>query len=295
MAAVTAAPGRALRLSAPAKLNLFLHVTARRPDGYHELETVFQLLDLADIIDLHRRDDGRIERTRDLAGVPADADLVVRAARRLQAETGSGFGADIAVDKRLPLGGGLGGGSSDAATVLVGLNALWGCGLGLDRLATLGVALGADVPVFVRGASAYAEGIGEQLQPLALPERHYVVVHPGLGVSTAEIFQAPELTRNSPKTTIRGFVSGAATHNDLQAVVVARQPRVREALDWLGQFGAARMTGSGACVFAAFENAEDARRIAAQAPASMRAFVARGINRSPLHEEVEAAGLPAPR
>lgn len=285
----------ALRLSAPAKLNLFLHVTARRADGYHELETVFQLLDLADTIHLRRRADGLIERQSDLAGVPADADLVVRAARRLQAETGSGYGADIRVDKRLPMGGGLGGGSSDAATVLVGLNALWGCGLGLDRLAVLGLALGADVPVFVHGRSAYAEGVGEQVRPLALPERHFVVIHPGVGVSTAEIFQAPELTRNSPKTTMRGFVSGAATHNDLQAVVVARQPRVREALDWLGRFGAARMTGSGACVFAAFDDADEARRIAALAPESMTAFVARGIDRSPLHDEVEAAGFPAPK
>ncbi len=284
-----------LRLSAPAKLNLFLHVTARRADGYHELETVFQLLDLADTLRLRRRTDGRIERISVLDGVPAEQDLVVRAARGLQAATGTPFGADIAVDKRLPMGGGLGGGSSDAATVLVGLNALWGCGLDLDRLAELGLALGADVPVFVRGDSAYAEGVGEQLQPLALPERHFVVLHPGLGVRTAEIFQAPELTRNSPKTTMRGFVSGAATHNDLQAVVVARQPRVREALDWLGQFGAARMTGSGACVFAAFENAETAQRIAVQAPESMKAFVARGINRSPLHDEVEAAGFPAPK
>ena len=190
---------------APAKLNLFLHVTGRRADGYHELQTLFQLIDLNDTVSLSVTDDGCIERPAGPVGVDPDSDLTVRAARALQAATGCRAGASIRIAKRIPMGGGLGGGSSDAATVLLALNHLWGCGLPVDELARLGLPLGADVPVFVRGSSAWAEGVGEQLVPVELPERWYVVIHPGVAVPTRDVFQSPELTRNTPVITIRAF------------------------------------------------------------------------------------------
>lgn len=280
---------------APAKLNLFLHVTGRYDDGYHALQTVFQLIDRCDRIGLATRDDGRIERCTPLAGVPASQDLTVRAAQALQRHVGVALGADIHVVKRVPLGGGLGGGSSDAATVLLALNALWRAGLDLDELARIGLTLGADVPVFIRGASAWAEGRGERLEPLTLPPRWYLVIHPGTAVSTAEIFQAAELTRNSPIITIRDFsLTGlGGVTNVCEPVVRARYPAVGEALDWLArQPGAdnegasvtARMSGTGSCVFAAFEHREQAERIAARVPERWSGFVARGLDRSPLHE-----------
>jgi len=206
----------------------------------------------------------------------------VRAARALQAAAGTRLGASIRVIKRIPIGGGLGGGSSDAATTLLALNRLWACGLSGDALAALGLPLGADVPVFVRGFSAWAEGIGERLEPVILPERWYVILRPGVSVSTREVFQSPELTRNSPLITIRAFFESGG-RNDCEPVVRARWPEVAEALEWLGQFASARLTGTGSCIFAAVGSPEEAERIAARAPDQWRSFVARGLNVSPLH------------
>lgn len=267
---------------APAKLNLFLHVTGRRGDGYHELQTVFQFLDYADELWFEVTSAGGIELQSDLSGVPAQDNLVLRAARSLVRHTGCTSGARIRLLKRLPLGGGLGGGSSDAATTLVALNSLWGLGLGVDELAQLGLGLGADVPVFVRGQAAWAEGVGEQLTPLAgLEEPWYLVISPAVSVSTAEIFSAPELTRNAPRLKIRAFLSGAES-NQLQAVVVERYPEVGRALDWLSRHRPARMSGSGGCVFASFPVRQEAESLLRQVPPPWTGFVARGCNRSPL-------------
>jgi 4-diphosphocytidyl-2-C-methyl-D-erythritol kinase len=268
---------------APAKLNLFLHVTGRRPDGYHELQTVFQLIDLCDTISISVGSDGLIERPDGPPGVDPEADLTVRAARALQQATGSKLGATLRIRKRIPMGGGLGGGSSDAASVLLGLNAVWGCGLPVDALARLGLPLGADVPVFVRGASAWGQGVGEDLQPLELPEAWYVVIHPGVAVGTRDVFQSPELTRNSPIITIRDFFQSGG-RNDCEPVVRARFPEVAEALDWLGRFAPARLTGTGSCIFAPCATAIDAERLAARVPDRWTSYVARGLNVSPVHE-----------
>ena len=267
---------------APAKLNLFLHITGRRPDGYHDLQTVFQLIDLCDTIDIDVRDDGRIERGAGAEGVPADADLVVRAARALQQATGCSRGADIVVTKRIPMGGGLGGGSSDAATLLLALNRVWDCGLSVGELAAIGVKLGADVPVFVHGASAWAEGVGEQLRPLELPQTWYVIVHPRVHIPTAELFQAPELTRNTPPITIAGF-SQSGGRNDFEPVARARYPEVARALDWLDrQQAPARLTGTGSCIFAACASRGQAELIAGRVPPEWRGFAARGLAVSPV-------------
>ncbi len=279
------AAGAESRWPAPAKLNLFLHVTARRADGYHELQTLFQLLDLADTIAIRVREDGAIERPEGPREVAPEADLAVRAAHALKAATGVRLGADLKVLKRIPLGGGLGGGSSDAATALLALNELWGCGLGLTELAVLGRSLGADVPVFIEGFSAWGEGIGERLTQVELPERWYLVIHPGVAVSTAAVFQSPELTRNSPLITIRGFFESGG-RNDCEGVVRALCPEVGEALDWLGRFAAARLTGTGSCVFAAFASAPEAERLAARVPDRWTSAVARGLNVSPLRERL---------
>jgi 4-diphosphocytidyl-2-C-methyl-D-erythritol kinase len=272
--------------SAPAKLNLMLHVVGRRPDGYHELQTVFQLIDLCDRIEITVRTDGSISRPTGPAGVPEGEDLVVRAAKALQQLSGTRLGAEITVKKRIPLGGGLGGGSSDAATTLMALNEMWGCSLKSEQIAALGVSLGADVPIFVAGRSAWAEGIGEKLTPVSLgADSWYLVVFPGVAVPTAAVFQAAELTRNSPPTTMRGFLETGG-RNDCEAVVRTRFPAVAEALDWLARRGAARLTGTGSCVFAKFSRAEDAERVAAQVPDEWRAWVARGLDSSPLLEEL---------
>lgn len=272
--------------SAPAKLNLMLHVVGRRPDGYHELQTVFQLIDLCDSLEIAVRDDGVINRPKGPAGIAEPDDLVVRAARALQQAAGTSRGAEIAVLKRIPMGGGLGGGSSDAATVLVALNHMWHLGLSSAELAAIGAGLGADVPVFVMGRSAWAEGIGERLSPVTLgPDCWYLVVFPGVAVPTAAVFQAAELTRNSPPTTMRGFLETGG-RNDCEAVVRARFPAVGEALDWLARHAPARLTGTGSCVFAKFARPEDAERVAAQVPDSWRAYVARGLDESPLLEEL---------
>ena len=268
---------------APAKLNLFLHVVGRRSDGYHLLQTLFQLVDLADTISIAVRSDGKIERAGVSYGVAAEDDLAVRAARALKSASGATLGASLRVSKRIPLGGGLGGGSTDAATVLLALNSLWGCGLSLDELAALGLPLGADVPVFVQGSSAWAEGVGERLTPVELPAAWYVIIHPGVAVGTAGIFQSPELTRNSPLITIRAFFESGG-RNDCEPVVRAQAPAVAEALAWLGRFAPARLTGTGACVFAACATAIDAERLAARVPDCWTSYVARGLNRSPLHE-----------
>ena len=266
---------------APAKLNLLLRVVGRRPDGYHLLQTVFQFLDHGDSLDFEVRLDGRIHRAQGPTEVPEDRDLVVRAARLLQERSGVRLGASIHLRKTLPLGGGLGGGSSDAATTLVALNRLWGIRYDRTRLMALGAELGADVPVFVGGEAAWAEGIGEQLAPVDLLEPWYLVVEPGCRVATREIFQAPELTRNSAPITIARFRAGE-TRNDLLPVVVRRYPEVAAALDWLRGFGEARLTGSGACVFAEFEDERAARRLLMELPRGCKGFVARGCNRSPL-------------
>jgi len=278
---------------APAKLNLFLHVTGRRADGYHELQTLYQLIDLHDTVDISLREDGVVERPLGPPAVPADADLTVRAARALQAAAGVRQGATLHVRKRIPLGAGLGGGSSDAATVLLALNELWGCRMSLPELARLGLTLGADVPVFVQGSSAWAEGVGERLTPVTLPPRWYVLVYPGVGASTREVFQSPELTRNSPLITIRAFFESGG-RNDCESVVRSLVPGVSEALEWLARFAPARLTGTGSCVFAAFERAADAERVAAQAPDRWLSFVARGLNDSPVHERLRA-GAADPR
>jgi 4-diphosphocytidyl-2-C-methyl-D-erythritol kinase len=273
------------RFSAPAKLNLMLHVVGRRADGYHELQTVFQLVDLCDRLEITVRADGAIRRPAGAAGVAEADDLTVRAARLLQDATGTWLGADISVHKRIPMGGGLGGGSSDAATTLLALNHLWRTGLASGDIAAIGARLGADVPVFVRGSSAWAEGIGEQLTPVKMEPAAYVIVFPGVAVPTASVFQAPELTRNSPPTTMRGFLETGG-RNDCEPVVRARFPAVAEALDWLGRHAPARLTGTGSCVFAKFARVEDAERVAARVPDAWRAFVARGLDESPLLEEL---------
>ncbi|MGN6518819.1 MAG: 4-(cytidine 5'-diphospho)-2-C-methyl-D-erythritol kinase [Dokdonella sp.] len=267
---------------APAKLNLFLHIVGRRADGYHLLQTVFHLLDRGDTVRLRLRGDGAIRRIDPLPGVGAEQDLAIRAARALQASSGTTLGADIAIDKRIPMGGGLGGGSSDAASTLVGLDALWGCGLGENRLAQIGLGLGADVPVFVRGRSAWAEGVGERLTPVDLPPNWYVVVDPGVMVPTAALFQAPELTRDAAHLTIPLFLSGATTVNVFEPVVRERHAAVAAALDWLARHGAARLSGSGGCVFVAVASREAAQAVVRECPPGMRAWLAQGVAESPL-------------
>ena len=277
---------------APAKLNLFLHVVGRLPDdGYHLLQSVFTPIDLCDRIRLQARDDGRIERVNDVPGVPADDDLSVRAARLMQEATGAHLGVSIEVDKRIPMGGGLGGGSSDAATVLMVLNRLWEAGFDDEALAEIGHSLGADVPFFVQGSPAWAEGIGDRLWPIVLPPAWYVVLVPPVSVPTPLIYAAPELTRNTEALKMEDFSAHPPDfsqdprfHNDLERVVVARYPEVREHLAWLAQRATARMTGSGGCVFAAFASREAAQQVLDELPATMKGFVAQGLGHHPLHE-----------
>jgi 4-diphosphocytidyl-2-C-methyl-D-erythritol kinase len=266
---------------APAKLNLFLHVVGRRPDGYHLLQTAFQFIDLRDELRFWRRPAGVCERVGEVPGVPAEQDLALRAARLLAARTGVRTGVGVELRKRIPMQGGLGGGSSDAATVLVALNELWAAGCSTDELADLGLALGADVPVFVRGRAAWAEGVGERLQPLDLPEPVYVVVQPDAAVATAEVFRDPELTRDTPDMKIRDFLA-AGGRNDCEAIVRRRFPAVAEALDWLGRIAPARLSGTGACVYAAMPDEEAAGAALADLPGRWTGYVVRGLNRSPL-------------
>ncbi len=272
---------------APAKLNLMLRIVGRRSDGYHQLQTVFQFLDRCDHLQFRLRHDGVIRRLTDLPGVSAEQDLVLRAARLLQESTGITSGVEIALDKRLPLGAGLGGGSSDAATVLVALNQLWETELGSEQLAHLGLQLGADVPVFVRGFAAWGEGIGEELTPINLSEEWYLVVIPPCHVSTKDIFSDPDLTRDSPRIKIADFLAGSR-ENSCIPVVTKRYPLVMAAMEWLGRYGEPRLTGTGSALFVVFPDRQLADEALAQLPADLSGFVARGLNRSPLFSVVGA-------
>lgn len=283
----TAIPAAAeLILPAPAKLNLMLHILGRRADGYHELQTLFQFLDTGDELGFALRRDGEIHLHTAIEGVPHDSNLIVRAARLLQQHNQCPLGADIWLDKRLPMGGGIGGGSSDAATTLLGLNRLWQLNCSEDLLASLGLSLGADVPVFVRGRAAFAEGVGEKLQPVTLPEPWFLVAIPQVLVSTAEIFSDPELTRDTPPIKVRSLLEGGG-RNDCQPVVMKRYPEVRNALILLNKFVPTRLTGTGACVFGSFPNEDDADKVARQLPATLPSFIAQGRNISMLHRKLE--------
>lgn len=266
---------------APAKINLFLHVVGRRADGYHLLQTVFRFLDFGDELRFAPRDDAAVVPATPLPGVAPESDLAVRAAQLLRDRTGTAAGVTISLTKRLPMGGGLGGGSSDAATTLVALNRLWQCGLPADELQRLGLALGADVPVFVHGRSCFAEGVGERFTDLVLPPAWYLVTIPEVAVPTAEIFRAPDLRRDTPAIRPADWRPGMGG-NDLEAVACRLYPEVRRHLDWLRARGPARMSGSGACCFAEFSAEPEARAALAALPAGMRGFVARGLDSHPI-------------
>ena len=274
-----------LTLPAPAKLNLFLHVTGRRADGYHKLQTVFQFIDLQDTITLTNRPDHQIMRSTSWSEVTEEDDLMMRAARLLANSCGVSAGVDIAIEKRIPMGAGLGGGSSDAATVLCGLNLLWGLNLSNRELADIGISLGADVPIFIHGHAAWAEGAGEILTSIDPPEDNYLLIVPPAHVSTAEIFNHPALTRDSSPIKIADFLEGQG-HNDLEAVVRQEYPVIDEAMNWLQHFANARMTGTGAGVFITTESPRKAQLIAQHAPADWQCFVTQGLNSSPLHDQL---------
>ncbi|HEU0189197.1 MAG TPA: 4-(cytidine 5'-diphospho)-2-C-methyl-D-erythritol kinase [Gallionella sp.] len=274
---------------APAKLNLFLHVVGRRPDGYHLLQTLFRFIDLQDTLHFSLREDGAVLRTNAIEGVAEEQDLCVRAAKLLQGETGCALGVDIEVEKRIPMGGGLGGGSSDAATTLIALNRLWSLGLSRPRLMQLGLRLGADVPVFIFGENAFAEGVGEELEAYPLADAWYVVLFPPVHVPTAEVFAHPELTRDTVSITMRALPKRQfeqQLRNDLQSVVCSLYPEVGRYITWLGNFGKAMMTGSGACVFAEYASRSQAEAVLQQLPHGMRGVVAQGLARHPLHDWV---------
>lgn len=269
----------------PAKLNLFLYITGQRTDGYHQLQTLFQFLDYGDELTIVPRDDDQICLLTPIAGVENEQNLIIRAARLLQKQpraTKTARGADISIEKRLPMGGGLGGGSSNAATVLVALNVLWQCGLSDEELAILGLTLGADVPVFVRGHAAFAEGIGEKLQPATPAEKWYLVAHPGVNIPTPIIFSDPELKRNTPVRPLAALLS-APYANDCEPIARKRFREVEQALSWLLEYAPSRLTGTGACVFAEFDTESSARQVLSIAPEWLHGFVARGVNVSPLH------------
>lgn len=272
----------------PAKLNLFLYITGQRADGYHSLQTLFQFLDYGDTIDIALRGDGEIRLLTPVEGVAHEDNLIVRAARLLMKVASesnrlpNGSGADISIDKRLPMGGGLGGGSSNAATVLVALNHLWQCGLSIDELAALGLTLGADVPVFVRGHAAFAEGVGEILTPVEPEEKWYLVAHPGVSIPTPVIFNDPDLPRNTPKRSIKTLLK-CEFGNDCEVIARKRFREVGAALSWLLEYAPSRLTGTGACVFAEFDTESRARQVLEQAPEWLKGFVAKGVNLSPLH------------
>ncbi|MCG7985426.1 MAG: 4-(cytidine 5'-diphospho)-2-C-methyl-D-erythritol kinase [Candidatus Thiodiazotropha lotti] len=275
-----------LSCPAPAKLNLMLRIVGRREDGYHDLQTVFQFIDRQDRLDFKYRPDGQIVITNPLPEVPEQQNLCFRAAKMLQQITGTDAGVELTLHKILPMGGGLGGGSSDAATTLVALNHLWGLGLGQDQLMQLGGSLGADVPIFIHGQAAWAEGVGDKMTDIELPEPWFLVLNPACHVSTAEIFGQPDLTRNSPRIKIRAFLEGNS-QNDCLAVVRRRHPEVAQAMDWLDQYAVARLTGTGACLFAEFAERRAANEVLDRLPSDLTGFVARGLNRSPLLDQFQ--------
>ncbi len=271
-----------LTVPSPAKLNLFLHINGRRADGYHELQTIFQFIDYGDTLYLSERDDGEIHLLTEFEGVPAAQNLIVRAARLLQNKTGCTKGADIRIDKILPMGGGLGGGSSNAASAMVGLNALWQAGASIDDMAAWGLSLGADVPVFIRGEACWAEGVGEIITPMPqLDENWFVVVVPPCQVNTGKIFSHEGLTRDTPKCKISAALRGQG-RNDCETVVKNLYKDVANSLNLLDNFGTAKMTGTGACVYTETSTEQEAKQILSQLPESVKAFVAKGINRNPL-------------
>lgn len=278
-----------LTLPSPAKLNLFLHINGRREDDYHELQTVFQILDYGDELTLSRNETGEISITPALTGVPLKENLIYKAALSLQKAARCTYGAEIQLTKRLPMGGGIGGGSSNAATALLGLNHLWNTRLDEDELAEIGRKLGADIPVFIRGQTAWAEGVGEKLSPLEIPERWYVVVAPNCHVSTATVFSHKDLTRGTPPIKVSAFLEKGGV-NDCQNLVETLYPQVRDAVDWLNQYGPAQLTGTGACVFAPFPSEEAALEVLNKYPPlldtdkQINGFVAKGVNQSPLHQ-----------
>ena len=277
-----------LSLLSPAKLNLFLHITGRRADGYHNLQTLFQLLDYGDSMHFSLRSDNQIQLQPPLPGVSFEDNLVTRAARLLEPFKGSNHGIDIQLEKRLPMGGGIGGGSSNAATTLVALNHLWHCGLSKSQLQTLGLQLGSDVPVFVGGQTAWAEGVGEALQPIELEEQCFLVVQPDCQVSTAKIFLHKDLTRDTPAIKVAAFLEQGGK-NDCQALVRSLYPQVENALQLLEFLTHnAQMTGTGACIFARFSTTEEALKVQAQLPNQLSSFVAKGINTSPLYKLLPA-------
>jgi len=274
---------------APAKLNLFLHILGRREDGYHQLQTVFQLLEFGDELSFGLRNDAVISLAGNYAEINLEQDLIYRAALLLQQHTAIKLGVDINIVKRIPLGGGLGGGSSDAATTLVALNQLWGAGLSTATLAELGLMLGADVPVFIQGFSAWGEGIGEKLTPITLPEQWFLLIHPGCHVPTARIFSTPDLTRNTSPITIRDFLDGAG-HNDCKKVVFREFSEVARAAAWLDQWTEAKLTGTGACIFGQFATEVAAQEVLAKLPKSWQGFVSKGKNVSPLRAKLIQSG-----
>jgi len=272
-----------LTLPSPAKLNLFLHITGRRADGYHELQTIFQFIDYGDELSFELTDDGSIDIAPAIAGVALSDNLIYKAARMVQQACGTSHGVRVGLNKILPMGGGLGGGSSNAATTLLAVNHLWGANLSLDTLAEMGLKLGADVPVFVRGEACWAEGVGEKITPIKdLAENWFVVVVPDCHVDTREIFSNKELTRDTEKCRISAALRGEG-RNDCEAVVSKLYKEVAKSLNLLNNFGSARMTGTGACCFLEVQSKDQANTVLAQLPAESKAFVARGINHSPLH------------
>ena len=272
---------------APAKLNLFLHITGRRSDGYHLLQTVFQFIQLQDEIDFTILEADSVRRSSTMPGVDVEDDLVVRAARKLKEKTGCQLGVDINVKKRIPEGGGLGGGSSDAATTLVALNELWRCGLSIRELVSIGLSLGADVPIFIHAHAAWAEGVGEDITSIEPAEPWYLVIHPGCSVATETIFNAHDLTRNTPAITIRDFLDRGGI-NDCEFVVRNHYKEVAKALDWLAKFAPAKLTGTGACLFAPFTEEQEAIVVKQQLPENWQGYVIKGVNKSPLIERLAA-------
>nr|WP_315467611.1 4-(cytidine 5'-diphospho)-2-C-methyl-D-erythritol kinase [uncultured Undibacterium sp.] len=292
----TATQTKLLNCPAPAKLNLFLHITGRREDGYHLLQSVFQLIDRCDTLDFELRDDGVIKRENEVAGVPEESDLVIRAARLLQRHAELKLGVNIRLHKRLPMGGGVGGGSSDAATTLMALNHLWQCNLDKNDLMQLGLQLGADVPFFIFGQNAFVEGIGEQMQAVTTADQWFVVIEPGVHVPTPTIFSAKELTRNTKPVRITDFSNAAKVEwkNDLQAVACALHPEIANAINWLKQYeinqGDAKMTGSGSCVFCAFPNEDAAKKILQQVPHHWTSWIAKALQQHPINLSNEFLG-----